>query len=390
VRVANGTASLDVEPLATPVPFGDVLHLEGTGRGLTEVELRQGARVLASAPVQRGKWEIDVSTGRLGLGALALQVRGVAAEGPAVRSAPIPVEVSPPAPMPATVEADPLALPGLRVVVTDEDGTETEGAGITLAAGGRRTLRQDLEALGVEKIARVRIDGAFQVKEAGPRVLTIHAASAVRIELNGREVVNATEPPASGVVVVPLALEPGWHAIVLEAGGAQAAQTGLELTGVPLQNDDLSHVTAERKLAAEPEERSPEAPEYLDGRRGGKDATITDEGIVLDWKRSQKDILSVVLFPWSGRDAPAFPDAWVVETRSTSRGRWRPVRNPVTITCPDPARPARDRPSIPRYVEIRFDRTSTRHLRIRPAEGATPLDARITELEVRLRDRSRR
>jgi hypothetical protein len=55
------------------------------------------------------------------------------------------------------------------------------------------------------------------------------------------------------------------------------------------------------------------------------------------------------------------------------------VKDLVVVACPDPAPPRAERPSVPLAVEMAFDPTSTRHLRVRPRE---PLDVRLTEVMV--------
>jgi hypothetical protein len=86
--------------------------------------------------------------------------------------------------------------------------------------------------------------------------------------------------------------------------------------------------------------------------------------------------------PQNARGAD-FPTEWVVETRTSARGRWKALKGVAIVVCPAPEPAPKEGRRPPLYVEIRFDAPTTKELRVRPASG--PPKTPITEAEIRVR-----
>lgn len=398
VRVANGTHTLEVQAPDEVVAYGDPVRLRGTAEGVETVELLRGSQVLAMADVESDAWRLETPSPRLGIGRVVLYVRGTAGDGSRVRSAPLAVDVTGSSDrlVPRVVEDEQL-LPGLLATLTDADGKEHEGIVITVGGGRGRTLGHDLAALGVPKPTKVRLEGLLRAPASGLWEIELHTRGPVRCLVGGREIVTLDGAPASGRAIVLLGLEEGWHALVLEAEGPDVGRLALRLRGPRAASPASDHLLARQPLGRE-RAKAPEsaflagsetnAPHLLNGNRRGRGVDLSSEGIEVHWKRSESNLVGVVLFPVRGWNAPALPIDWIVETRSSKRGRWKPVKNLRIAFCPGPEAPGKDRVPVHRYVELSFDRVSARRLRVRPVDtSATP---RLTEIEVMVRSRRRR
>jgi hypothetical protein len=101
VHVQNGTASIRVTPPKEAVPADGTLRLGGSARGVTEVSVVEGSRILATAPVKGGTWKAEVPAEALGTGTVPLVVSGQGRGSPGVRSEWVVVTVEAAAAKPA-------------------------------------------------------------------------------------------------------------------------------------------------------------------------------------------------------------------------------------------------------------------------------------------------
>ena len=127
--------------------------------------------------------------------------------------------------------------------------------------------------------------------------------------------------------------------------------------------------------------------DLIDAKRTGDGVAIPGEGVVLEWKRSERNLEGLVLWPFRGRNAPPCPGEWVVETRSSSRSKWRPVKNVRFLICPGPEAPAKGKDPIHLFVEVLFDKVTARQVRIRAADGNT---TSLVEIEAQVKAKRRR
>ena len=396
IVVRNGVLTLDVVAPTAAFEHGTDLVLTGRATGVDTVEMLRGAQVLATAPVKTGRWSLSIRAARLGLGPVVLSVRGAGANGARILVASVPVEVRPPSGnlVPRVVtEAD--LLPGLRAVVEDGAGETTEGLVGTLGGGSGRTLAHDLAALGVAKPVKARFEGYLRAETSGLYELELRAQGKARLVVDEKELMGFEEGPVAGTRTVLVGLEQGWHALLVEAEGPQAGQVALHLGGAgpsgPAADGRVAHLPHERVPAREAEqvvlgEEEAHQAGLVDGKLGGKGVEVAADGVAVHWKRSEKNVAGIVLYADRTKDAPALPASWFVEVRTSTRGRWKTVRNPVFRVCPGPEAPRKDATPVDRMVEITFDKTSARQLRVRPAEG----EARLTEVRVLVWERPKR
>lgn len=396
IVVRNGILTLDVVPPAQPLGYDDPVVLEGKATSVDAVELLRGAHVLATARVEAGRWSLTVPSSRLGLGRAVLTVRGTGPNGAEILGARVRVDVQvPTGNLVPQVVSDADLLPGLSAVLEDASGETIEGLVGTLSGGPGRTLAHDLLALGVTKTVKARFAGLLRAETSGLWEVELRAQGKARVLVDGRELIAFAEAPPSGRRTVLVGLEQGWHALVVESEGPKAGQVAVHLGGAgpygPAADRRLAHLPGALRRAGAPEkvvlgEQEAHQPALTDGKRGGKGQDLPAEGVEIHWKRSEKNVAGLVLFPDRSKGAPLLPAAWIVEVRKSTRGRWRAVKNPVVRICPGPEKPKKDQAIGARMVEITFDKTSARQIRARPTTG----DARLTEIVVLTRARKRR
>ena len=325
-----------------------------------------------------------------------LSVRGRNAQGAEILIASVPVEVQPPSGnLVPQVVSDSDLLPGLQAVLEDEAGEITEGLVGTLGGGSGRVLAHDLLALDVPKPVKARFEGYLRADASGLWEVELRAEGKARVLVDDKELIVFEDAAATGTRSMLVGLEQGWHALLVESEGPKAGQVALHLGGAgpsgPAADRRLAHLPRERVPAGEPEqvvlgEQEAHQPTLVDGNAGGKGQDVPEDGIAVHWKRTERNVAGVVLYPDRAKGAPPLPTSWIVEVRTSTRGRWKAVKNPVFHVCPGPEAPKKDVPVIDRMVEITFDKTSARQLRVRPAEG----DARLTEIHVLVWTRPRR
>ena len=396
IVVQNSILTLDVDRPDQPFGYGDPIVLKGKATSVDTVDLLRGAQVLATAPVKTGRFELSIPSARLGLGSVVLSVRGKGKDGAEILAAVLPVEIQPPTGnLVPQVVADADLLPGLRAVLEDETGDEVEGLVGTLGGGPGRTLGLDLKALGVTKPVKARFEGFLHAAASGLWEIELRAQSKARVFVDDKELVAFDEAPASGRRIVLVGLEQGWHALVVESEGPQAGKVALHLGGAgpsgPAADRRLAHLPHERAPAGAPEkvvlgEQDANQAGLVDGKPGGKGLDLPLDGVAVQWKKSQKNVAGVVLYPDRNKGAPPLPATWIVEVRKSARGRWRAAKNVVAHVCPPPEQPRKDVTPVDRMVEITFDKTSARQIRVRPADG----EARLTEIRVLVWKRPKR
>lgn len=383
VAVDNGTGTrVDVET-PEPVRWGEALRLRGRAKGVAFVDVVRGTQVLGTAAVKRGRWQVELDPLRLGLGTSRLQVQGRGEKGEA-RSFPVEVAVLPPeGERPGRTLRGGDTLPGVHVRWTDAKGDTHESVAASLSG---------IDAKGA---ASLRLDGSFRVPPAedaatirvrGPREVTLRIGEGV-VDL------RAAGEDADRYAILPLGA--GWHDFVLEASGAGLGGLAIELGGVrprsPLAGGDLAWIPEDWIRADRPstvilgEDGDPDL-KLWDGKRGGDAATVdAAAGLVVKWEDRQKDVLAVALHAATGKDAPALPEAWVVERRTSERGRWRAVEDLEVVVARGVERRGKGAEAAPAYVLLRFDETTARELRIRRPEGENG-KVQVAEVEVFVED----
>lgn len=228
--------------------WGDALRLKGEAPGARSVRIEQMGRVVGEAAIGDGRWQAELATAQLGLGAVSLRAVAVWADGSEARSAALPVTVSLPPLLRASaaVGGAPGAESGARAA-GKRGGDESEGeaeAGLVVrvehvaqpvvearVSGLWKPLPRELRA---GKAARLVFDGAFLVKADGLYELDVEAGGAVSLRVGGRRfepIVIAPGACGSTSARFALPLAAGWHRLELAVANPKSATVRATLAG---------------------------------------------------------------------------------------------------------------------------------------------------------------
>jgi len=386
-RVDNAGRVLKARVRPGAVVLGTAVKFSGRAPKAGRVEVFQGARVLAAKDVRGGSWTLDVPSERLGVGQTPVQVRAVYASGPAVVSPPLQVTVAPPKCLAGRTTKG-LTLGGLRCRVRASGGRTTEVLLSTLDDTRGRSVQRDLKRAGIRKGERLTLEGEFRVKTEGLHHLILNASGILDLEVDGCVVCKAGKVSVQEQRFFPVALRAGWHALKVDLEVAGPPHLVLHLGGedvtVPLQGNNIRHpagsMAAVRKSPEAVVRNGKKAGVLVDGKRRGASLLVPGDGVTLTWKRPERKVLAVVVYPPPGKKkSPAWPRNWTVEWRGGS-GPWRKVKNPETTVLRPPAR----RPGkheIPQYLKVSFRPVTARALRLRPVAKKDE-KAHLVEIEV--------
>lgn len=228
--------------------WGDALRLKGEAPGARSVRIEQMGRVVGEAAIGDGRWQAELATAQLGLGAVSLRAVAVWADGSEARSAALPVTVSLPPLLRASaaVGGAPGAESGARAAGkggSDEGEGEAE-AGLVVrvehvaqpvvearVSGLWKPLPRELR---VGKAARLVFDGAFLVKADGLYELDVEAGGAVSLRVGGQRFEPMAVAPGrrgSATARFALPLAAGWHRLELAVANPKSATVRATLAG---------------------------------------------------------------------------------------------------------------------------------------------------------------
>jgi tetratricopeptide (TPR) repeat protein len=91
VIIANTQYTVRVDSVKQPVSLGADIRLSGMATHAQQVQIFQGVRLLNTAEVDQGTWEVSVPSEFLGQGPVSLFVRGLFPDGKTSRSKPIDI-----------------------------------------------------------------------------------------------------------------------------------------------------------------------------------------------------------------------------------------------------------------------------------------------------------
>jgi len=387
IRVGNGSRTLRAAFGPGAVALDDAVKIRGRAPGFERVDLVRGEHVLASQAVKGGAWRLEVPARQLGVGQVQVQVRAVGGEGPGLRSAPLEVTVTAPKPWPGKAAPGPF-LEGFQARIVEAGGRKRDALLATLDDFRGRSVERDLRKIGIKKADRLGIEGEFRVKTSGLHQLTLRAAGTLTLEVDGRVLCQARPMRIDRPVFLVVPLAAGWHALKVdlktEGPPRLVAFLGGEDVTVALEGGGIRHpltgMAGVRKKPQAAVDKGKAAAVLVDGKRGGKAMQVPGAGVCLTWKRSERKVQAVVLYPpRATKKSPAWPRTWTVETRSGS-GPWRKVKKPEICVLRAAAR-GRGKHEVPQFLRVSFRPVTARALRIRPAlrKGEA---AHLTEIEV--------
>jgi hypothetical protein len=205
VTVSNTGHRLEADPVASTVHYGDTLTLSGSAPGGTSVAVWQGKRLLASAPVTRGRWQMRVTTSPLGIGPVTLVARARFADRSAIRSAPFHLEIEPPrfATAPISAEAQDK---------TRDDAPEDKGP----SEPATKPLRLDGRLDKLPGTERLTLSGEFIIHQAGFYEFIVNASGELSLDIDGAARGSFRQTGQNQPAFVPLGLAAGRHHLEVE------------------------------------------------------------------------------------------------------------------------------------------------------------------------------
>lgn len=248
--VANAGRSVTLSAAKPRLALDGEAALGGKAADALEVEIRCGARVLATVPVKGGSFKASVPAALLGLASPPLVARARWAAGPRALSAPLALEVEPrgEARLPALKPTKPVKPPkagkdgkvppppappvgraGLTLVAVDAKNKRHEG---TVTDLGDEALKKALDGLGAGDVKRIELEGEIEVAEDGLYQLVFTASG----PLSGRLGTVAFEAHEASPTRAAFALAPltqGWNPLrlVLEVPAGTVPRLSALLAG---------------------------------------------------------------------------------------------------------------------------------------------------------------
>jgi len=210
ISVFNDDRRIDVTAPPRETGYTQHIAVSGHATGAERVELRRGHQLLASSAVaDDGRWHMSAPARSLGMGEVSAHVRAVYPDGHAVRSAPLPIVIRPPALLPAASISPPKA-PGLLARVEDVQGGVSQ-LPIEKLDGRLKVL----ERKG-QPIARIRLHGYLNVEAPGTYQLALRSQGRLQLRLHDELLVDQRIEPGDAEAFVAVGLEPGWHPLEID------------------------------------------------------------------------------------------------------------------------------------------------------------------------------
>jgi hypothetical protein len=298
-----------------------------------------------------------VACDTFGLGPVTLVPRLVNPSGKGLRGVPVRIEFVAPKPIASRVPDGP-RFPGLRGTVETAQG---EQAVVVTHLGDARSGLRLRERLAPLKPKRVTLEGEFEVKKEGWYQFRFAGKGQLRNCLVAGEML-VRSADVGGSLQCELSLAAGWHPVQLEFEADGGGQLELLIGG--------DRVLAAPSLRHHHFPALKTAPQVV-GTEKGKPITVPAEGLVLEWKRTARDVAAVVIVPKPKGEEP-FPREWVVEY-TTSR-KYTPVKDLAVLVARPKVKPKKGA-EIPAFVELSFKPTKVKRIRIRPAAGSATLES---------------
>ncbi|MHC4932423.1 MAG: hypothetical protein ACYTGV_09570 [Planctomycetota bacterium] len=334
--VANGTLQGTVSyGFARKVRFGEPLVF--FPKGAPRMEVRHGSRVVAT-----GTTKCVVDSATVGPGPVLLVPRLLFGEK-VWRARPVAIEIEAPEPL-STKLPDHPRKPGLRGMADEIE--------IVVTSIGNRKAGVHLRSRGdLKKAKSLELEGEFEAAADGFYQLNVTGSGALTLSVDGLALCE--DVTLGDLLYVPVALAKGWHTL----------RIGLKPRGVPHLEVHLggAQVLAPLKLRHWSYPALKKQPELA---REKNLIQVPEDGLVITWKRTQRDIAALTLYP-GGKE---FPKVWEVET-STGSGKFKPVAELKQLA-------GRVSKGPPSFLELSFRPVRAKKIRIRPGgkKGTTLKD----------------
>ncbi|MHC4224460.1 MAG: hypothetical protein ACYSUN_10765, partial [Planctomycetota bacterium] len=325
--VANGGQRGTVTYQGKPkVRFGEPLAF--SAKGAPRMEVRHGSRVVAT-----GTTRCVVDSAMVGPGPVVLAPRLLYGKV-ALRAPPVEIEIEAPELLSTKKLPDHPRKPGLRGMAGE--------TGVVVTSIGDRKSGVHLRSRGdLKKAKSLELEGEFEAATDGLYQLNVIGGGTLTLEVDGTAI--CTDVALGDLLYFPVALAEGWHTLRIDLKPRGVPHLEVHLGGAqvlaPLKLRHWSHPALKKQPELERKKDLVEVPA---------------DGLVIAWKRTQRDIAALTLFP-GGKE---FPKEWEVET-TTGSGKFKPVEELKQLAAPMSKGP-------PAFVELSFKPVRAKKIRIRP------------------------
>jgi hypothetical protein len=201
VTVDNTGHRLEVESINRKIRYGDTINISGTADGGETVTIWQGERMMASAPVSGGHWQVDIASLQLGIGPVSLVARARYEDRSVVRSAPMRIELSPPD---FRINLQPASEQNtLHSVMPGDMGNDKTDRPIRLVG----TLGKVAEA------DHLAMHGGFTIHQAGFFEFVVEVSGEITLSVDGEPLWSIARGEPMHTAFIPLSLAQGDHAL---------------------------------------------------------------------------------------------------------------------------------------------------------------------------------
>jgi hypothetical protein len=209
VSVWNRGERIAIEQVTRDVGYGEPIVVAGQAEGARQVEVRRGHRVLATAPVAKGRWSASVPSESLGIGTVSVFARAVYPDGHAARSEPLSLTIREPPLWPAAAR-EPPGAEGLAVTVREVSGGSRDLVVARLDGAIKELAKIDVKG------ASIRFTGFLKVAKPGVHQLAIASNGPLRVTVHGKVLIDDASQAGAKRRFIPLGLEAGRHPIEIE------------------------------------------------------------------------------------------------------------------------------------------------------------------------------
>ena len=204
VTLNNSGHRLELDSQQQRVRYGESITVSGAAVGGREAAIWQGNRKLASVAVKDGSWRMQVDSQMLGVGPVSLGVRVTFGDNTVVRSAPLKVDIAPP------------AFTGKATGSQRLDAGKPETAGTKGNHTEVKPIKLNGKLRNLKEVQHLTMEGEFTVAQSGFFELVVTAVGEISLAVDHRTLLSNETMDRNQTRFIPLALEHGPHELKIE------------------------------------------------------------------------------------------------------------------------------------------------------------------------------
>ena len=204
VTLNNSGHRLELDSQQQRVRYGESITVSGAAVGGGQAAIWQGNRKLASVPVKDGSWRMQVDSQMLGVGPVSLGVRVTFGDNTVVRSAPLKVDIAPP------------AFTGKATGSQRLDAGKPETAGTKGNHTKVKPIKLNGKLRNLKEVQHLTMEGEFTVAQSGFFELVVTAVGEISLAVDHRTLLSNETMDRNQTRFIPLALEHGPHELKIE------------------------------------------------------------------------------------------------------------------------------------------------------------------------------